>query len=291
MDHIKQELEEKGYVVIPNILNQSEINEYINEFNKWTKNIENLDILHKFIDFHGIFKYHQVSHQRFAWLLRTNPKITNIFKYLWNTDELVVSFDGCCYYTADYDDLPSYWTHSDQSALKKGLRCIQSFVSLSSNEERTFIVYEGSHKLHEDHSNTYNIDNPSDWYPINEEYINTIQNRKRILKVDVGSLVLWDSRTFHQNTCGNPNCNEARLVQYLCYLPKNHELNDEEMHLKRIECFNNLRTTNHYPYPISCVSEQPTTYNYYNNDNLFIDYSTLPKPELDDLIDKIQELL
>jgi hypothetical protein len=291
MDLIKQEFAEKGYVVIPNILNNQEIIEYIEEFNKWMDSIPDSDHLHSIIDHHGIFKYFQVGHQRFAWLLRTNPKVLNVFKSLWDTNELVVSFDGCCYYPPDYKGQSSYWIHSDQSPIKKGLQCIQSFVSLTSNKERTFVVYEGSHKLHEDHSNTYNMDNPSDWYPIKKEYVENIEDRKRILHVEAGSLVLWDSRTFHQNTCGPENCNEERLIQYLCYLPKNNEKNNEDMHNFRIKCFENLRTTNHYPYPVSPIHPQPYTYNYYNNNNLYIDYFTLKKPELDDLIDKIFDLL
>ena len=291
MTLIKQEFDEKGYVVIPNILNNTEIIEYISEFNKWMDSIPKSDYLHSQIDYHGIFKYFQVGHQRFAWLLRTNPKIINVFKSLWDTDELVVSFDSCCYYPNTYKGTESYWIHSDQSPLKKGLRCIQSFVSLTSNKERTFVVYEGSHKLHEDHSNSYNLQNPSDWYPIQEEYVETIQDRKKILHVEAGSLVLWDSRTFHQNTCGPETCEEERLVQYLCYLPKNNEINDENMQNLRFNCFHKRRTTNHYPYPMSQISLQPSTYNYYNNDNLDIDYSTLQDPNLDDLLDNIYELL
>ena len=253
MDIIKQEFEKKGYVVIPNVLTNEEIIEYISEFNKWMDAIPNSDYIHNIIDYHGIFKYFQVGHQRFAWLLRTNPKLQNIFKYLWDTDELVVSFDGCCYYPPNYKGTPSYWTHSDQSSLKKGLQCIQSFVSLTSNKERTFVVYEGSHKLHEEYSIAYDIQNPSDWNIIEEEYVNTLQDRKRTLHVEAGSIVLWDSRTFHQNTCGPEDCCEERLIQYLCYLPKNNEKNNEEMHKLRVKCFNNLRTTNHYPYPMSPI--------------------------------------
>jgi len=291
MDLIKLNLEKNGYAIIPNVLNKEEINEYINEFNKWRNRIDNLDELHNRIDYNGIFKYFEVGHQRFAWLARTNPKILNIFKHLWDTDELVVSFDGCCYFPDDYDEEPRYWIHSDQSPLKKGLLCYQSFISLTSNEERTFIVYEGSHKLHEDHTNTYSLDNPSDWCPINEEYVETMQDRKKYLKVDAGSLVLWDSRTFHQNTCGAPTCSEERLVQYLCYLPKNNEKNDKEMHNLRHHLFQTLRTTNHFPYPMTPISKQPITYNYYNKDDLYIDYSKIPLPDLDDLTDKINELL
>lgn len=291
MEAIKSDFEENGYVVIPNIINSDEIREYITEFNKWMDSIPDMDKLHLLINSNGIFKYHEVGHQRFAWLLRTNPKIIDIFKSLWDTDSLVTSFDGCCYYPKDYIGTPSCWTHSDQSSLKTGRRCIQSFVSLTHNKERTFIVYEGSHKLHEDHSKTYNIEDHSDWYIINQEYLETIQDRKKILEVAAGSLVLWDSRTFHQNTCGNPTCQEERLVQYLCYLPKNNEINDEIMKTKREYYFNTLRTTNHYPYPMTAVSLQPIVYNSYNNPGLYIDYNSLSIPDLDNLSDKIKPLL
>ena len=48
---------------------------------------------------HGIFKYHQVAHQEFAWYLRTLPQISQIFADVWdtNTNNLVCGFDGACY--------------------------------------------------------------------------------------------------------------------------------------------------------------------------------------------------
>ena len=285
MNSIKSDFEEKGYVVIPNIINSEEIREYISEFNKWFSSIPNMNEFHSIISSSGIFKYHEVGHQRFAWLLRTNPKIIDVFKSFWDTDELVTSFDGCCYYPSNYVGKDSCWTHSDQSSLKKGRQCIQSFVSLTSNSERTFVVYEGSHKLHEDHSDTYNIEDPSDWYMIEPEYLEKIQDKKRILKVDAGSLVLWDSRTFHQNTCSNSECKEERLVQYLCYLPKNNANNDEQMQNKRKYYFNTYRTTSHYPYPMGAVPLQPLY------DEFEIDYNSLEYPVLDDLLDKIKVLL
>ncbi len=290
MNNYISDLENKGYAIIPNVLSEEEIEEYIFEFNKWMDSIPNSDYLHNLIHFNGIFKYFQVGHQRFAWLLRTNEKILNIFKSIWNTNDLVVSFDGCNYFPKNSNQKESYWIHSDQSPIKIAFNCVQSFVSLTSNKEKTFIVYEGSHKLHKDHTDKYNLDNPSDWYPINKEYIDNIEHLKKTLDISAGSMVLWDSRTFHQNTCG-PENSEERLVQYLCYFPKNHYLNNEETQILRKIYFKNLRTTNHFPYPISPISLQPITYNRIFNDNIYIDYSTLPKPFLEDISGKIMELL
>ena len=293
IEYYTNELLEKGYTIIPNILNVQQIDEFIMEFNKWMDSVEDIDYLHSIIHYHGIFKYFQVAHQRFAWLLRTNKKIQNVFKAIWNTEELVCSFDGCCYFPKNTEHLTDqYWIHSDQSSLKKGRRCVQSFISLTENKEKTFVVYEGSHLLHEEYSEMYNIDNPSDWNPIMKEYVDSISDRKKILHVNAGSLVLWDSRTFHQNTCGNKNSREDRLVQYLCFLPKNSENNDLEQEELRIRCFESLRTTNHWPYPITPVCLQPQTYNYYNPESkIKIDYKNLPEPRLDDLYPEILKVL
>ena len=126
IDENIKELENKGYTIIKNVLDDKEILEYILEFNKWMDSIPNLDELHKIIHYSGIFKYFQVGHQRFAWLLRTNPKIQNIFKKIWNTNELVVSFDGCCYYPKNNYNEDRYWIHSDQSGIKKGMPVTQN---------------------------------------------------------------------------------------------------------------------------------------------------------------------
>ena len=292
MNYHKKYLEENGYTIINNVYNQEEINEYKKEFYNWYNNTENLKDLHTIIHSNGIFKHHQVGHQRFAWLARTNPKIINIFKELWNTNELVTSFDGCCYYSSEYIGEPGYWTHTDQSSRKKGLHCYQSFLSLTNNSERTLILYKGSHLLHEDYFITMEIDEPRDWNILDKNYVNKLVDDQIYLDVNAGDLVIWDSRTFHQNTCGTPSCNEERLIQYLCYLPKNHEKNDEKQRNQRRKYFEKLRTTSHWPYPMNVVPEQPNIYNYYNPDfPITIDYDSLIKPKIHDLREKIEKLL
>lgn len=290
-ERIKEELNTNGYIILRNILNDDEIQEYKNEFFNWYNNVTDLKKLHNIIEYNGIFKFHEVGNQRFAWLVRTNQKIINIFKDLWQTDELVTSFDGACYYPTDYICSERYWTHTDQSSRKKGIHCYQSFISLTNNEERTLQLYKGSNLLHEDYFIKMNIDSPSDWNIIDPSYINNIINTQVNLKVNAGDLVIWDSRTFHQNLCGNQDCMEERLVQYLCYLPKNGAGNtiDEENYRK--QCFKNKRTTSHWPYPIYPVNLQPELFNSYSKDKIYIDYNSLDPPKLDDLKEQIDKLL
>ena len=295
LDKYVDELKKNGYTIIPNVYNKADIENYKLLFNKWREDTPNLDYLHNIIESNGIFKYHQVGHQRFAWLARTNLNVLNIFKHLWKTDELVTSFDGCCYYPSDYKGRENYWTHTDQSSQKRGLNCYQSFLSLTNNSQRSFVVYEGTHLLHQEYFKHMKINSPSDWNIIDEDYIKTIENRKKILDVKEGDLVIWDSRTFHQNTCGPPDCNEERLIQYLCYLPKNSENNDAMQNKLRKTFFNTKRTTSHWPYPMNCVPLQPVMYNHYYaktvEDLVYIDYEKLENIDLDDLMPIIEKLL
>ena len=81
---IRTELEENGYSIIPNILTKEEIEKGKGMFYEWKKEVS--DTIHAQINPHGIYKYHEVGHQRHAWYIRTNPKVQKVFKELWKTD-------------------------------------------------------------------------------------------------------------------------------------------------------------------------------------------------------------
>ena len=290
--YYKTELTNKGYTIIPNIYNQHEIQEYRDEFDKWRANTFDLDKLHNTIDFNGIYKHHRVGQQRFAWLARTNEKVQRVFKYLWSTSDIVTAFDGCCYYPTDFSGTPTYWTHTDQAGTKQGLRCYQSFLSLTNNKWRTLVVYEYSHLLHQHYFKSMGIESNRDWNVIDEMYSSRIVDSMKFLDVPAGALVVWDSRLFHQNTCGTPDCKEERLVQYLCFLPRDNIQNTETECKKRLRYFENMRTTSHWPYPLNAVPEQPNMYNYYNpKAPIIIEYNQLPEPHLIDLMSEIKKII
>lgn len=286
LEEIKSDLESNGYCVIPNILTEEQIAEYTSEFHKWRKSIPTLDKHHEIVHPHNIYKFYQVGQQRFAWLVRINPKVQEVFKYLWDTDELVVSFDSCCYMNEKVKKKDKVWTHTDQSSKKKGVHCYQGFVSFTDNVDRSLVVYEGTNNLHESYYNEMNIVSKGDWNLIVSKYLDKIADKRKVLEVPKGSLVIWESRTFHQNQYGTNG--EERLVQYISYLPKNGKKNSEAMIKKRKNYFETLRTTSHWAYPIRVNSLQPQTY---GNDEYLIDYSKLEKPKLYDLIDEINKIL
>lgn len=286
MISFKEQLEKNGYCIIPNVLNDYEINKAISMFKNWKNTIINHDEIHKAIDPHGIYKHHEIGHQQHAWFIRTNPNVQAIFKKLWNCDDLIVSFDGFCYISKENKQKDKIWTHTDQGPDNNNL-CYQGFVSLTSNQERTFVVYEGSHIYHKKYFEEKNIQSKSNWHLIDHQILNQLKDSKKILKVPAGSLVIWDSRCFHQNQYGKPG-SEERMVQYVCYFPKNHQNNTPAIKKKRRKYFEDRRTTSHWPAPVKVNSKQGRTYG--NNSNL-IDYSKLKIPDLNSMIKEIEKLI
>lgn len=281
----KEELEDKGYCIIENVLTDDEVQYAKDCFYEWLDHDEQIKKAHNKISPHGIFKHFEVGHQRHAWFIRTRPKVQEVFKLLWNSDDLVVSFDGSCWIPSDTNKHDNLWTHSDQNPNKKGFTCYQGFVALTENTCRTLVVYEGSHKLHAQYAKEKNITSVKHWLLIEKDYLDKIADTKRVLHIKPGSLVLWDSRTFHQNQYGN-DCNEERIVQYVSFLPKTGLT--RKMSEKRRKYFLTRRTTSHWAYPVKVNGLQPQTY---GDKDIEIDYSSLKPPELEDMMDDIIEIL
>jgi len=230
-----------GYVVIHDVLSPNEIVTARDLFNKWK-----LSGIH--VENNGIIKNNS-GHQEHAWYIRTRPAVQNIFKNLLNTDDLIVSFDGCCYMDKD-SKYEGVWTHVDQSTENLNFRCYQGLVSLTNNVEKTIVLYKGTHLLYEDYVNKYNKKVKCNFHFIENDYLKTCT--KSVIKVNAGSMVVWDSRTFHQNQCGINN--EDRMVQYISYMPKDHPDNTLENKQKRLYAFEERITSTHWSAPIRYIN-------------------------------------
>lgn len=287
--NITNELNEKGFVVIPDVLCKHKIENALHMFKDWRERIENFDIIHSKISPHGIIKNWGIGHAEHCWYIRTQPEVQEVFKDFYSTDDLIVSYDGTCYITNELHKKKkdNCWTHTDQAPCKKGFECVQGFVALTSNVNTSLVVYEGSHNLHEEYFRSMGITNKSNWNKIDPAYLDGIKVKKKVLKVDAGSLVLWDSRTFHQNQYGNPIC-EDRIVQYVCYLPRTHKKNTKSVNTKRQHYFHTMRTTSHWPCPVYVNGLQPRSW---GDDSLLINYEKIEKPDLKPYMDSIVKLI
>jgi ectoine hydroxylase-related dioxygenase (phytanoyl-CoA dioxygenase family) len=300
--HITSNLKQNGYVVIPDVLSKDEIAEYKKMFFKLLSQNEQLQEQHAKNDPHGIFKRGPFAHSLMRANIVTNEKVIDCFESIYDTRNLVTSQDGCAYISPSEKANPkSVWTHIDQSPnsfdtvdemdytvedeYENGKKCVQGFVALTENKDRTFRVYGGSHiRTRKWFKKTGKTGNKN-WHKVDKEELD--QYEYSDLHVSAGSVVLWDSRAWHQST--NTAIGEERLVVYVCYLPRENPLNTASQCKKRLHYFETKRTTSHWPYSVCVNGEQPQTY---GNTSLLIDYSkvvydVLPK----ELEEKYKSLL
>ena len=107
-DNLAKTLKEHGVAIIPNILDDSECDELVNGIwdyfehisQKWSipinrNNHDSFREIYKLYPLHSmLFQHYSIGHSQVCWNQRQNPKIVDIFKTFWKTDELLVSFDG-----------------------------------------------------------------------------------------------------------------------------------------------------------------------------------------------------
>lgn len=287
-ENLKTTLEEYGVAIIPNVLNDEECENMFNGVwdyfehisQSWEKPLDRNDET-SWRGFYDLFPLHSmliqhfsIGHAQASWNVRQSPKIVDIFSYFWGVapEDLLVSFDALSFnlppeITKKGWFKPSYkgWFHVDQSYTRNNFECMQSWVTvLDVNPgDATLSFYEASHKYHAEFGEKFKITDKSDWYKLNDEEKEFYKEKgceiKRI-KCPKGSIVFWDSRTVH---CGveavkdRENSN-FRCVIYLCYMPRIQA--SKPFLKKKVESFENLRTTSHWPCKPKLFSLLPRTY-------------------------------
>jgi len=246
-----------GYQVIPRILDQSEVDQGRSLFQGWIDH--NKPDPRNFT--HGIIQHYNCGQSAFAWFTRTNQKVQGVFQQLWGANDLVVSFDGQCYWPQGTKKKNSHWLHIDQRLDEPNRICVQGLVSYTTNNQGSITLIPGSHKIVEQ---GYFLGRPGK-KSFNRITEDEVPNFGEPITIAVGSgdMVIWDSRVLHQNKYSE----EERLVQYVCYLPRAGLTQAQAT--KRRDYFTQGRTTSHWPYPIRVNSRQPQVYS--NKDRL-IDY-------------------
>lgn len=288
IDTIADTLNKYGVAIIPNVLNDNECEEMKQGMWNYLETITtNLPIPIKkqnpqtWKSFKQLYPKHSmliqhwsIGHTQFIWNIRTNPKVIEPFEKIWKTkkENLLVSFDGASFHFPPEEtgfgwfNENKSWLHCDQSYLRNGTECVQGWINAYDTNEgdATLTFLEGSNKFHKDFASQFKPTNSDDWFVLNQEHIDWYSITKECAKVNIkcpaGSLVLWDSRTIH---CGkepeptrlNPN---YRCVVYVCYTPR--KLASNNMISKKINAWENLRTTSHWPHKPKLFPIHPHTW-------------------------------
>lgn len=78
-----------------------------------------------------------VTHENFAWQVRSERGVIGVFEEVYNDPDLIVSFDAVNFGFPNRKDLPPNkpWPHQDQDPAKPGFRCLQGCVSRCSGTD------------------------------------------------------------------------------------------------------------------------------------------------------------
>lgn len=232
-----------------------------------------------------------IGHLQWVWDVRQDPNVAAVFSEICETpcEDLLVSFDAISFNMPPevvskgwFSSSNSYSIHTDQRGAIIGRDCVQGFINLYpiNPGDATLMVFEKSHNLHA--SFFTDTDSPTypDYFPLLPEHYEYFLSRgcqeHRVL-ADEGSLVLWDSRVFHQGANALRERSEPnfRLVTYVCMTPRSRATQLElDMKIKALETGKN---TAHIPHR---VLEFPF---YPYSKKLLITPETIGKPVLTDL--------
>mmetsp|Transcript_41786 Transcript_41786/g.99114 ORF Transcript_41786/g.99114 Transcript_41786/m.99114 type:complete len:331 (-) Transcript_41786:231-1223(-) len=271
----KSYLESEGYVVI-SVLDENEVQEARLLFWDFWEQLDHHvsrsdpmswgrldDFIHKDT---GIINSYGIGQSRLLWYLRGLPAVRAVFQELWETDDIITSFDGAGLFRPWNID-PAWktnggWFHVDQSPRRKGRACVQGLVTLYDQDTSTggLVVVPGSHRHHQAlcRSTATGVVlgfAGTDFIPVPSRSFASRGLRPRLVDCRAGDIVLWDSRTVHCNCPAAeppppPGPDEGpqmlRAVAYICMVPRTWAT--EEALQRRRACFEMRETTTHWPH-------------------------------------------
>lgn len=236
---IKTALLEKGYYVTPKpVISPEHLASIKTDFKKTIANTrKELDCKDEKLDLgpHGILKHHGAAYATFVRHAREHVT-KNVFAKIYKSKQLWVGKDGYTYsppvehmhrarryhklfVTPDGTDFVpktpeeyelvnrDRWTHFDQTAMKKGLWCVQGILAVETmcKDDLTFACVPGSRKYRKELFAKFpelaKVKN--DWVKMNTEQLQFLESLTgtTLTAVDIpeGHVALFTSDTAHQN--------------------------------------------------------------------------------------------
>ncbi|KAL7420497.1 hypothetical protein Q5752_004447 [Cryptotrichosporon argae] len=269
------QLDTEGYTVVKNVLSRERAQHYVDEIYAWLESFGrgfkgddrstwHVDQLPTFSR-GGLFHRYGAGHEQFAWDIRAEPALIDVFARIWGTDELLVSFDSVnCSLPFPVDELKERsgaWPHVDQSPGRRFKHCVQGIMNLYENGplDGGLQVLAGSMPLYDAFFDAHPELKPEDgwwdvdWFMHEAAYLDWFYARGcKWIKVEAGpgDVILWDSRTIHYGDVAKGD--RPRVATYVCYKPA-RDITPEKLALRK-ECFENSWSTSHDPLNFRVVS-------------------------------------
>ncbi|GAB7332642.1 hypothetical protein MBLNU13_g04403t3 [Cladosporium sp. NU13] len=261
----RDDLFRDGFAVIKNAVSAEKAQHYISCMHQWLESFPygfdrnaQETWTPQYLPAHmkgGMYHGYSIQHEKFMWEARQEPGVLEAFARLWETQDLLVSFDGMnITLPAGTPTKTSPWPHVDQSPKRRGLQCVQGILNLAPNgpDDGGLLVYAGSHALNEEFFGTHDVQDrptwgPGDWFGFEQSEVDWFKQRGCELRkvcAEPGDLIVWDSRTVHFNE--TPRSQNLRAVIYLCYTPT--AFAKEEDLQRKAELFHKRKGTTHWPH-------------------------------------------
>ncbi|PQE08896.1 Phytanoyl- dioxygenase protein [Rutstroemia sp. NJR-2017a BVV2] len=261
----RDDLARDGYAVIKGAVPRDRAEKYGNDFYEYLENFNlgynrndpstikrsKLPIVNE----KGMILHYAVSHENWVWQIRSEPGVIDAFEKVYNTPDLIVSFDAINIGFHDRSDFAANkpWPHQDQDPLLPGFRCLQGLVNLQpcGPNDGGLIVCKGAHLLseqfHKEMADEKKIPAwTNEWYGFTERGMKWLEDHGcPWVKVcaDPGDLIVWDSRAPHYNVPSTSK--QDRMAVYTCYMPVAHATQEDL--LRKKAAFEQFKGTTHWP--------------------------------------------
>jgi hypothetical protein len=186
----------------------------------------------------GILPGHGIGHSAAQWFIRSAPAVKRAFAAIWDTDDLLSSFDGMALWRpwklnpAWKTNRGGSWLHIDQHPITRpGKQCVQGLVNLlpTSPAIGGNVLIPGSHKTFASIPELY--PQRLGRVPVSVDHFRfpaddpLLTNTPPIMcHLQAGDLLLWDSRTIHCSSASleEPAAEAAlmRAVGLICMMPR-----------------------------------------------------------------------
>ncbi|KAJ5621689.1 hypothetical protein N7528_006472 [Penicillium herquei] len=263
----RDDLARNGYAVVKGAIPADRAKSYADEMYSWLEGFnlgfkrDDPSTIHKDnlpeISEKGMCHNYAVGHEHFVWQIRSEPGVIKAFETVFDTSDLIVSFDAINFGFPDRTDLPPNkpWPHQDQDPEKPGFRCLQGLVNLLPNgpNDGGLIACKGAHLVSEEYHDAMRAQGEdripawtNEWYGLKDEGMKWLADRGyEWVKVcaEPGDLIVWDSRAPHYNV--STETDQPRFCIYTCYMPVK-DASQEDLKRKR-DAFEKRLGTPHWP--------------------------------------------